>query len=216
MRQKGARPSRRTCCFWPLPISHPNATTAPVPPRCDAKRKPTPSGVGNTHIASLLAERLKAEHLPQYGVEHAVGSVRAPPILVLTVIAVLISALKSFAEIVVVVIPLHVVAVVAVVRILVGVGALIVRIPPVLTIGLSGAVSLLVAVVCRLPEHVGAVLVRLVVVPASVVLVDRCRIKIRIVVIVGAPVILQIELLLLQALLVLLLEAILRHPILLL
>jgi len=81
---------------------------------------------------------------------------------------------------------------------------------------LSRPVAFLVAVIHGLPEHVGAVLVRLVIVAATVVLVDRGRVEKGIVIVIGAPVVLQIELLLLQALHVLLLEPILRHPILLL
>src|SRR5664279_610108 len=138
------------------------------------------------------------------------------PILVLAVVSVLISALKSLAEVVVVVVTLNVVAVIAIVRILVSVRALVVRSPPVLAIGTSGPVTLLVAVVHRLAEDVGTVLVGLVVVTASVVLINRGRIEIRIVVVIGVPVIPKIDLLLLQALYVLLLEAVLGHPVLLL
>ncbi len=154
--------------------------------------------------------------MPQYDVKHAVRPVRAAAILILPVVAVLISTLKSLAEVVVVVVPIDVITVIAVVCVLVSVRALVVRLPPVLAICASGPVTLLIAIVHGLAEQIGAVLVRLVRISTTAVLIDRGRVVIRIVIVIGVTVVLKIDLLLTQALNILFLETVLRHPILLL
>jgi hypothetical protein len=80
----------------------------------------------------------------------------------------------------------------------------------------SGPEAFLVPEVHGLPEKIGAVLVRLTVVAATVVAIDRSRVEVRIAIVVGVTVILQKHLLLMQVIQILLLKTVLRHPLLLL
>src|SRR4029078_6648846 len=88
------------------------------------------------------------------------------PLAEAAVEAVLVAALEALAEVVVVIALVHVHSGVAVVRVLVGVRALVPAPVAVLTVGLARGHALLVAAVHRLAQEVGAVAVRLVRAPA--------------------------------------------------
>jgi hypothetical protein len=98
-----------------------------------------------------LAKRLQVEDQRQDISQNAVRAVRIISILISVVVTILISPLESFAEIVAVVFGVHVVTVVAIVRVLISVAVAIVGTPVVLTVSLSGAEALFVAGIHRLP-----------------------------------------------------------------
>jgi hypothetical protein len=77
---------------------------------------------------------LQVENLREDRAEYAVAAVLVATVLVAAVIAVLVAALEAFAEIVVVLAQIDVVAGVAISRILIREGILIVELPAVLTI----------------------------------------------------------------------------------
>jgi len=88
---------------------------------------------------------------------------------------------------------------------------LIVGTPAVLSIGHSGAEAFLIAVVYRLPQQVSAILIGFVVRAAAVVAIDWRGVEIRIVVVI-VTLFAQTSFLLTQTLYILFLEAVLRHP----
>ena len=94
------------------------------------------------------------------------------------VVAIFIAATEAFAEVVVVVVPVHVIAAIAVVRILIGIAVSVVRSPAILPVCLSSAEALLIAVVDGLPEQICAVLIRLVVPAAARVPIARRRVEV--------------------------------------
>ena len=71
--------------------------------------------------------------------------------------------------------------------------------------------AFLVAVVHRLAKRVRAILIRLVVVAATLVAIDRSCVEVGITIVIGVPVILEKYLLLLQASHVVFLNPVLRH-----
>ncbi len=152
----------------------------------------------------------------QDGVKHAVRTIFINAILILAVVAVLIASTESLAEVVVVVVLRNVIAVVAVVRVLIGVRAPVVGTPAILAVCRSGLEAFLVTVVHCLAERVRAILIRLVVVAATLVAIDRSCVEVRITIVIGVPVILKKYPLLLQAPQILFLNAVLRHTLLLL
>ena len=121
----------------------------------------------------------------------------------------MIAAIEAFAEVVAVLIQINVITIVTVGCILIGVRIFIAEARTILSVGLSGANASLIAVVHSLPEHIGAILIRLVVSTATRVTIVRSRIF------VGARV-LEIYLVLTQALQILLLKTQVRLTLLLL
>ena len=167
-------------------------------------------------LSVSLLKRLEAEDLRQDRVMHAIGAVGIDAILIPAVVAILIAATESLAKVVVVIVPLYVVAVVAVVRILIGIRASVVGTPVVLAVCRSCLEALLVTVVHSLAEQICAVLIRLVVAAAPMVTIDRRRVEVGIVIVIGVTVVLEKYLLLTLALQIVLLKAVLRHTLLLL
>ena len=102
-------------------------------------------------------------------------------------------------KVVIVVIPVYVIAVIAVVCILIGIRASVVRTPAILAVCLSGPEAFLVTVVNGLAEQICAVLIRLVVVAPTAVTIGRSRVEIRVVIVIGVTVVLEKCLLLTQA-----------------
>ena len=138
-----------------------------------------------TGIAGRIAKRLEAEDLPQNGIKHAIRAVRIAPVLVTAAIAVLVAATEALAEIVVVVVPFYVITVVAVVCVLIPIRILVVGTPAILAVRPSSPESFLVTVVNGLPEIICGVLINLVVAVATLVPINRSRVKVRIAIVVG-------------------------------
>src|SRR5439155_26364185 len=114
-----------------------------------------------------LAQGGEVQERGQQAGEELVLPVDDLPVLGAAVIAVLVPALETLAEIVVVIGLVHVEAVVAVVRVLIRIGVPVVEAPPVPTVRLAGLVPILIAVVQGSLERVRGVLVRLVIAPAG-------------------------------------------------
>ena len=157
-----------------------------------------------------LVNRLEAKYLRQDGVKHAVRTIFIDAIPIPAVIAILIASTESLAEVIVVVVSLNVITVVAVVRVLIGVRTPVIGTPAILAVCRSGVKSFLVTVVHRLAKRVRAILIRLVVVAATLVAIDRSCVEVRISIVIGVPVILEKYLLLLQASHILFLNPVLR------
>ena len=85
------------------------------------------------------------------------------------VVAIFITAAETLAKIVVVVVLGYVITIVAVVRVLIGIRVLVVGAPAILPVGLPGKEALLITVVHSAPERIGAVLIRFVVMAATVI-----------------------------------------------
>lgn len=126
------------------------------------------------------------------------------------VVAVFVAPLEALAKVISVVFRVNVVAVVAVGRVLVGIALAEVGAPIVLTVGLSGAEAFLIAIVHRLAQRVGAVLIDFVVGAAAVVTINRSGIEVGIIVVV-VPFFAETPVLIAEMLEVLFLEAVLRH-----
>ena len=122
--------------------------------------------------------------------------------------------MEALAEVVVVVELVYIRTIIAVVRVLIGVRALVIRRPPVLSVGLPGHDALLIAVVHGALEEIDTVLVRFVVRAAAIVAVGVRRGVVGIVVVV--PALPHARLLLAQVGDVLLLDPVLRQAALLL
>jgi len=129
--------------------------------------------------------------------------------LVLIVVSIFESAAETFPEIVLIVVSVHVVAVVAVGRVLIGIAVPIVSTPVIFAVGHPGTEAFLIAIIDRLPQQVGAILIDLVIRPAATVAINWSSVKIWIVVIVVA-LCAQAPILFPQMFQILLLEAILR------
>ncbi len=132
--------------------------------------------------------------------------------MIAAVVAVLITASEAFAEVVVVLVSVYVVASVAVVRVLVRIGIPIVAAPAILAVCLSGTEALFITVVNGLAEQICAVLIRLVVPAAAIVSIARSRIEIRIAIVIVVARLLNAKLLLTQTLQITLLITVLRQP----
>ena len=130
------------------------------------------------------------------------------------VISVLVAAAEALAEVVVVVGLVNIGAVIAIVGVLVGVILLVIAIPLILAGGLAGAKPFSIPVVDRLAKHLRPILVGFVIIPVAIVAIAGSGIEVGVAVIVASA--LQIYLLLAQPRQVLLLEAVFRHPVLLL
>ena len=157
-----------------------------------------------------LVNRLEAKYLRQDGVKHAIGTIFINAISIAAVIAILIASTESLAEVIVVVVSLNVITVVAVVRVLIAVRTPVIGTPAIFAVCRSGVKSFLVTVVHRLAKRVRAILIRLVVVAATLVAIDRSCVEVRISIVIGVPVILEKYLLLLQASHILFLNLVLR------
>ena len=157
-----------------------------------------------------LAKRLKSEDLRQDGAKNAIVAIGIATILIPAVVAILIAATESLAEVVVVVTLIYVVAVVPVVRVLIGVRILVVGAPPILAVCASGEKALLVTVINGLAEKISPVLIRLEVIAATMITKTRSRVVVRITIVI-VVVVLEKYLLLVRALQILLLKTVLRR-----
>ena len=142
------------------------------------------------------AKRFEAEDLRQDDVKHRVGTVRISAVLIAAAVAVFIAATEALAEVVVVVVSLYVITVIAVVCVLIPIRTLVVGTPAILAVRLSSPESFLVTVVNGLTEIICGVLINLVVVVATMVTVDRSRVKLRIAIVIRMTAILEVHLLL--------------------
>ena len=127
-------------------------------------------------------------------IQYDIAVPRGPTVLITAVVAVLIAATESLAEVVVVIVPVDIKAIVAEVRVLIGVRVLVVGMPPVLAVCLSGPEAFAVAVVHCLPQHIGAVLIDLVVVAAALVPINRGGVIVGVSVIVAVALVLKTKL----------------------
>ena len=128
----------------------------------------------------------------------------------------MIAPTESLAKVIVVVVLVYVISVIAVVCVLIGIRPTVVGTPTILAVGRSGPEAFLVTIINGLAERICAVLIRLVVVAPTTVTIDRSRIEVRIVIVIGVAVVLKKHLLLPLALQVVFLKAVLRHTVLLL
>lgn len=161
-------------------------------------------------------KRLEIEDQRQDVAQDAVRAIRIAAVLIALVVAILVAAAEAFAEIEVIVRLVHVITVVAKVRILIGEAVLVVGAPAVLAVGGAGVEAFLVAVVHRLPQQVRSVLIGLVVCAAAApVAIDGRGIEVRIVVVI-VMFVAETYLLLTLALVIFPLKAVLRHALLLL
>ena len=167
-------------------------------------------------FVSLLAKRLQVEDHRQHGAQDGVPSGRMHAISVAAVIAIFIAATEALAEVVAVVVPLYVEATISVVPILIGIRIQVIERPAILPVCLSSPETLLIAIVHGLPEHDGAVLIRLVVAASTRVPIAWRRVEVGITAVVVVGCVLDTQLLLTEARDVLLLKIVLRRTLLLL
>src|SRR5205814_1624467 len=95
--------------------------------------------------------------------QNAVLSVVVGSVLITAVVAVLVTAAEAFSEVVVVRTLVFAIAVISVVRVLVGIGIAVVEVPAIFTVRDTRAIAFPIAVVHRPPQQVRTVLVDLVV-----------------------------------------------------
>lgn len=123
------------------------------------------------------------EYLLKDGAQDTYSAVGVTAILRALVVSVPITPAEALAEVVAILLSINVVAVIAVGRILIGIGVLIAGIAPaVLAVGLPGAKALLVTVVNGLTKKLSPVLVRLVVSAATRVAIVIRRVVVLVVV----------------------------------
>lgn len=116
-----------------------------------------------------LVQKLQAEDLIEDRPQNAVASVRVAAVLRAAVVAVLITTPKTFAEVILIIVQVDVVAVVTIARVLVGVSFFRTEAITVLTVGLSRVETFGVTVIDRAAQHLRAVLARFVVAAAAAV-----------------------------------------------
>lgn len=121
--------------------------------------------------------------------------------------------MEALPEVIVVLIRIHVVAAVTIIGILIGVRTTVIVAPMILPIGTACVIAFPVAIVHGLAEHVGSVAVDFVVAAAAIVTIAWRRVEIRVAVVI-VMLVLECKLLLTLPFQVLLLEPILRHPVL--
>src|SRR6185436_16531906 len=131
-----------------------------------------------------LTQGTKVQDLRDEARQDLEGSVDVLAVLAATVVTVLVAALESLPEVVVVLRLVDVQAAVTVVGVLVGPRVAVAEAPAVLLVGLAGAIAFLVAVVHRLLQQVRAVLARVVGTPIVGVPIDRGRVEIGVAVVV--------------------------------
>jgi hypothetical protein len=116
---------------------------------------------------------LRVKDLLQNVTHQAKHTVRVSTILRAAIVAVLIAAIEAFAEVVAVLIQINVITIVTVGCILICVRIFIAEARTILSVGLSGANALPIAVVHSLPEHIHTILIRPVVSTATRVTIAR-------------------------------------------
>jgi len=126
-------------------------------------------------------------------------------------VTIFIPATEALAKIVVVVVLVYIIAGVAVVSILIGIGVLVVGEPPILSVRLSGSKAFLITVVHGLPEQICTVSIDLIVAAATIITIDRSSVEVRITVVVVVALVLDACLLPTQALQILFLKPVLRY-----
>ena len=77
-------------------------------------------------LSQSLATHFHVKNGPQNGAKDGVLAARIAPILITAVVAVFIAALETLAEVVVVVVLGHIITTIAIVRVLIGIRALVV------------------------------------------------------------------------------------------
>lgn len=127
-------------------------------------------------------------------VKHDVRVSLAAAVFIPAVIAVVVAATEPLAEVVVVIGLIYIKAVVAEVCVLIGVRVLVIGMPAVLAVGLAGPEAFAVTVVHCLPQHIGTVLIDLIVVAAALVPVNRGRVIVGITIVVAIAVVLKTKL----------------------
>src|SRR5450759_2089585 len=165
-------------------------------------------------FVSLLAKRLQVEDHRQHGAQDGVPSGRMHAISVAAVIAIFIAATEALAEVVAVVVPLYVEATISVVPILIGIRIPVIERPAIVPVCLSSPETLLIAIVHGLPEHDGAVLIRLVISASTRVPIAWRRVEVGVTAVVVVGCVLDTQLLLTEARDVLLLKIVLRQTLL--
>ena len=120
----------------------------------------------------------------QNGRQDGILTVYVIPILRAAVVAVFIAATKSLAEIILVFILVHVIAIIAIACILIGIRVSVVRSPPVLLVCLAGMEAFLIAIVHGLSEYICTVLIRFVAPAATIVTIRWSRVEVWIAIVV--------------------------------
>jgi hypothetical protein len=161
-----------------------------------------------TSPSQSLAKRLHVEDGPQNGAKDGVLATRITAISIAAVIAIFIAATEALAKVIVVFVLGYIKTIIAIVRVLIGIRALVVGSPVILPVGLSGEEALLITVVHGFSKQISAVLIRLVIAAAAVITIVRSRVEVGIIVVIVA-IIPQAHLLLAYVLEVLLLITIL-------
>jgi len=110
--------------------------------------------------------------------DQACDAVRVRPVSVPAVVPVVITALESLPEVVLVLGQIYVVAVIAKRSVLITERVTVVEAPSVLTIGLAGSEAFLITLIQCTAKHVRAVLVGVVVPPAAIVAIAKGRVVI--------------------------------------
>ena len=124
------------------------------------------------------------------------GAVIIAAILIAAVEAIFIAATEALAKVVVVGVLVNIIASIAVVCVLIGVGVLVAGTPAIHPVCLSRLVAFRVTVVHGLPEQVYAILICLVVDAATIVSIVRSRVEERITVVIMVAIVLETYLLL--------------------
>jgi hypothetical protein len=159
-------------------------------------------------VTTTLAVRLVAlqvEDCLQDAAYEVEPTVRVCAVPGAAVVPVLIAAPEALAKVVAVLVQIDIVTVITVGRVLIGVGIAVIGAPPVLPVRLARAHTFLVPKVHGLSEHIGPVLIRLVISTTAIVAIAIRRIGETL----GVP---ETQLVLTQSLQILLLKSELRHP----
>lgn len=127
-------------------------------------------------VSVLVA--LQIQNPIQDAADQARDAVRIRAVSVPAVVPVVISALESLAEVVLVLGQVYVVAVIAKRSVLISERVLVVKAPAVFAIGLTGLEAFLIPLVQCTAKHVRAVLIRVVVSPTAIVAISERRVVI--------------------------------------
>ena len=114
----------------------------------------------------------------QDAADQACDAVRVRTVSVPAVVPVVITALESLAEVVLVLRQVYVVAIVAKRSVLISEGVTVVEPPSVFAIGLAGSEAFLITLIQCTAKHVRAVLIGVVVPPAAIVAIAEGRVVI--------------------------------------
>src|SRR5262249_44667529 len=111
-------------------------------------------------------------------------SIRVIAVLEASVVSIFVTALKSLAKVVLVIVNAGVIAVIAEGSVLKCIVVVVISTPAVLAVCFARPESFLVPEIYRAPQSIGPVLIDLVIVPATIIAIDGCCVEVRIVVVI--------------------------------